>query len=132
MSIRTNLECIARKWITLWCTPVDWELFDGLHVEHFEDLSAAGRPPTKEGFAQGLADFVQAFPDLQTKVEGLVIDESQSQVAVRWSAQGTNQKIYLDTGPTHRLTTITGIEIIEIQDDHIVRRWGEWDISGHT
>mgnify|MGYP000577910624 FL=1 len=29
------------------------------------------------------------------------------------------------------LTPITGIEIIEIQDGQIIRRWGEWDISAH-
>ena len=131
MSTRANLERIAKEWITLWCTPVDWELFDHIHANEFVDCSSAGRPPTKEGFAQGLAELVRAFPDLHTTVEGLVIDESKSQVAVRWIAQGTNQTKFLGIGPTHHLTTITGIEIIEIQDSQIVRRWGEWDISAH-
>ena len=132
MSKRAELESIAKKWIGLWCAPVDWQLFDRLHADQFEDCSPAGRPPTKEGFAQGLAEFVRAFPDLHTTVEGLVVDESRSQVAVRWAARGTNGEKFLGIGPTHRLTPITGIEIIEIQDDRIVRRWGEWDISAHT
>ena len=132
MGTRTNLKNIAKKWITLWCTPVNWELFDRLHAEHFEDCSAAGRLPNKEGFAQGLAELVRAFPDLQTKVEGLLIDESISQVAIRWTAEGTNQKKFLGVGPTNNLTKITGIEVIEIQHDRIIRRWGEWDISDHV
>jgi steroid delta-isomerase-like uncharacterized protein len=132
MSTRKNLINIAKKWITLWCTPVNWELFDQLHAEHFEDCSAAVRSPTKKGFAQGLAELVQAFPDLQTKIAGLVIDESISQVAVRWTAEGTNQKKFFGVGPTNNLTIITGIEIIEIQHGRIIRRWGEWDISGHV
>ena len=88
-------------------------------------------PLTKAGFAQGLAEFIEAFPDLQTRVEDLVVDEAGSRVAVRWSAQGTNRAAFLGIGPTRRLTTITGIEIIEIHDGQITRRWGEWDISDH-
>ena len=131
MSTRANLGSIAKEWITLWCTPVDWELFDRIHADEFVDCSSAGRPPTKEGFAQGLAELIRAFPDLHTTVEGLVIDEPRSQVAVRWTSRGTNQAKFLGIGPTHRLTTVTGIEIIEIQGGQIVRRWGEWDISAH-
>ena len=125
MNTRANLESVAEQWITLWCAPVDWELFDRIHAEQFEDCSSGARPPTKEGFARGLAEFVGAFPDLHTSVEGLVIDESRSQVAVRWAARGTNQTSFLGIGPTDHLTAITGIEIIEIQDSRVVRRWGE-------
>jgi steroid delta-isomerase-like uncharacterized protein len=132
MSTRANLESIAKKWITLWCSPVDWGLFDRLHAEQFEDCSSAGRPATKKGFAQGLAELARAFPDLQTTVERLVIDETKSQVAVRWSSRGTNKTRFLGVGPTDQLTVITGIEIIEVQDDRIVRRWGEWDITAHA
>lgn len=131
MSTRAELESIARQWISLWCAPVDWELFDRLHAEAFEDCSSAGRSTDKAGFAQGLAEFIEAFPDLQTRVEDLVVDEAASLVAVRWSALGTNRAAFLGIGPTRRLTSITGIEIIEIRDGQITRRWGEWDITDH-
>ena len=60
-----------------------------------------------------------------------MVDETASLVAVRWSAQGTNRAAFLGIGPTWRLTTITGIEIIEIRDGQITRRWGEWDNTAH-
>lgn len=129
---RAELDAIARQWISLWCAPVDWALFDCLHADDFEDCSAAGREPTKEAFADSLADLIAAFPDLQTKVDDLVIDEVAGRVAVRWSSVGTNRTTFLGIGPTGRQTSITGIEIIEIRAGRIVRRWGEWDISGHV
>ena len=99
-------------------------------------ISRTARPPagtpTKEAFADSLADLMAAFPDLQTKVDDLVIDEVAGRVAVRWSSVGTNRTTFLGIGPTGRQTSITGIEIIEIRDGRIVRRWGEWDISGHV
>ena len=128
---KSELATLAREWISLWCAPADLELFELLHADDFEDCSAAGREPTRKGFAEGLARFVEAFPDVQTTVEDLVIDEERSKVAIRWRARGTNRHNYLGIGPTNRQTTITGIEIIEVNDAKIIRRWGEWDISDH-
>jgi predicted ester cyclase len=75
MPSRSELASIATQWVSLWCAPLDWQLFDRLHSAQFQDCSSAGRPPTKEGFAGGLAEMIRAFPDLQTKVEHLVVDE---------------------------------------------------------
>jgi steroid delta-isomerase-like uncharacterized protein len=131
MSGRAELESIAEQWISLWCVPVDWALFDRLHASDFEDCSPAGRPTTREAFAAALAELVRAFPDLQTKVEDMVVDEAKGRVAVRWSSLGTNRAVFMGAGPTGRQIPITGIEIIEIRSGRIVRRWGEWDISAH-
>ena len=130
--IRSELESTARQWISLWSAPVDWDLFARLHADDFEALSPSGRAASKQAFAAGLAELVDAFPDLQTEVDELVIDEKTGYVAVRWHSWGTNRTLFLGLGPTNRKTLITGIEIIAIRDKRIVRRWGEWDISAHT
>jgi steroid delta-isomerase-like uncharacterized protein len=131
MSSRTRdeLEALTRQWISLWCVPVDGSLFDALHADDFVDCAAAGRATTKQGFAAGLAELVRAFPDLQTRVESLVIDESASRVAVRWSAVGTHAEVFLGVAATQRTVQLRGIEIIEVAQRRIVRRWGEWDVS---
>ena len=128
---REDIEYYARRWIKLWNPPVDWDLFDTIHADEFVDCSPAGRPSTKAGFAQGLEAFTRAFPDLRIKLEDIIIDETGSRAAVRWSAIGTNREKILGVGPTNKMTKITGIEIIEIQWGRITRRWGEWDISAH-
>lgn len=132
MNTRAELERIARQWISLWCAPVDWDLFDRLHRDDFVDESSAGRASTKAGFAEGLVELLRAFPDLETTVEDLVIDEAASRVAVRWAAWGTNCAPLLGVGPTNRATPFSGIEIVEVRDGRIARRWGEWDISAHV
>jgi N-hydroxyarylamine O-acetyltransferase len=129
---RDELAAIATRWISLWTAPVDWRLFAELHAEAFVDAASAGRPPTRDGFADGVRAMLAAFPDLATRVEDLVVDAATGRVAVRWRAEGTNRARYLGVGPTGRRTAITGIEIIEIAGGEIVRRWGEWDIGEHT
>ncbi len=128
---RAELETIARQWISLWCAPVDWMLFDRLHSDDFEDCSSAGRPTDKRGFAAGLRSLVDAFPDLHTVVEQVVIDEEAGRVAVAWSSTGTNRARFLGIGPTGRRIRTTGIEIIQVEAGRIVRRRGEWDLSAH-
>lgn len=128
---RSDLEDVTRQWISLWCALVDWRLFDQLHADDFEDLSSAGRVLSKQGFAAGLAELIESFPDLVTRVEDILVDELAQRVAVRWTAVGTNRLRFLGAGPTGRKTPITGIEIIEIASGRVQRRWGEWDISAH-
>ena len=129
---RKQLVRIASDWISLWCPPVDWELFHRLHSGNFQDCSPAERASSKEGFARGLEEFVRAFPDLRTTIDELVVDEAESKVAILWRAEGTNRTEFMGIGPTGKLTVITGIEIIELFDERIIRRWGEWDISDHN
>jgi len=126
---RDALSRISREWVSLWCPSPRRSRFDALHADEFADHSSAGRAPTKEAFWHGLMDLVTAFPDLDSRVDDLVIDESTCRVAVRWSARGTNRARYLGKGPTHQVVHITGIEIIEIHGGRITDRWGEWDIS---
>lgn len=132
MTNRELLEDLARQWISLWTCPVDWSLFGALHADHFQDLAAAGRPSTKAGFAAGLKAMAEAFPDLRTVVDDLVVDVERQTVAVRWTSRGTNARSFLAVGPTGKLTELRGIEIIEVRDGKIVRRWGEWDTSAHV
>ncbi len=96
---RTELESIARQWISLWSAPVVWQFFERLHADRFEDCASAGRPNTKQAFGKGIAKLIGAFPDLATWVEDLVVEESMGRVAVRWSSVGTKRAAYFGVGP---------------------------------
>jgi hypothetical protein len=71
---RFELEDVTRRWISLDCTR-GLGVIRPAHADDFEDLSSAGREPTKQDFALGLKQLIEAFPDLTTRVEDLVIDE---------------------------------------------------------
>lgn len=129
---REALAATTRAWVALWSAPFDRPAFDRLHDERFVDRSSAGRPSDRAGFAAGIERFLQAFPDVRTEALELVIDAPRGRVAVRWMARGTNRQCYLGVGPTGRMTTITGIEIVEIEHGRVMQRWGEWDITDHT
>ena len=62
-----------------------------------------------------------------TKVEDLVVDVETEKVAIRWTAIGKHAKTFMNVPSTGKCIRFKGIEIIRIENDLIVERWGEWD-----
>ena len=98
-----------------------------MHDPHFVDHDSAGRLQWIEGFKKGIIDLHYGFPDFYATAEDIVIEPETVKVAVRWKATGTHQGTYLKIQPTGKHIAFKGIEIIRIQNDLIIERWGEWD-----
>jgi predicted ester cyclase len=125
-----TLRQVASQWMRLHeahrCPGFDQE-FDRLHAPHFRDFSPGGPNALRDGFKQGLVAWYVAFPDLDVRVDDLVVDLDQSKVAVRWSAVGTHRGRFLGAEPTGKVIHFRGIEIITVAGDALTERWGEWD-----
>ncbi|MFH1844228.1 MAG: ester cyclase [bacterium] len=127
MSTEDKLRDIATRWLDEGWRRGNADVVAELHAPHFVDRDSAGRPADRDGFRLGIERLYAAFPDFQAKLEDLVIDAASGKVAVRWTGIGTQQGEYLGAPPSGRRVTFKGIEIIRIEDDRIVERWGEWD-----
>jgi steroid delta-isomerase-like uncharacterized protein len=117
---------VVDRWMKMW-QGGDISVIDSLHAPDFIDHSSAGRTSDNEGFKAGLIDLYQAFPDFTAVTEDLVIDAQNGKAAIRWSAVGTHQGVFMGISPTGRKIAFHGIEIILIENGHITARWGEWD-----
>jgi steroid delta-isomerase-like uncharacterized protein len=122
-----DLATLARRWLEQGWQSGDPAVVDALHAPDFVDHDPGGRTPDNAGFKLGIAALYAAFPDLQARVEDLVVDEGRATVAVRWSASGTHTGPYLGAAPTGRRVAFKGIEILRVRDGRIAERWGEWD-----
>jgi steroid delta-isomerase-like uncharacterized protein len=122
-----RLSAIAHRWIDEGWHKGNADIIDELHAAHFVDRAAAGRTPDRVGFKEGIVELYAAFPDFHAVIEDLVIDTTAGKVAVRWSATGTHRGVCLGILPTGRRISFRGIEIIRIENERIVERWGEWD-----
>ena len=122
-----HLSGIARRWIEQGWQKGNAGIVDELHAADFVDHAAAGRAPDRAGFKGGILELYAAFPDFNAVVEDLVIDAAAGKVVVRWSASGTHRGAFMGVPPTGRRISFRGIEIIRVEDEHIVERWGEWD-----
>lgn len=125
---RDELAAIAHHWIAAGWQRGDADAVLAIYAPDFVDLSnPSGQPGTREENVAGIRDLYAAFPDFQTTVDELIIDELASRVTVRWSAVGTHRGPFFGASPTGKRITFRGIEILHIRDGLIVQRSGEWD-----
>jgi steroid delta-isomerase-like uncharacterized protein len=122
-----RLKGMTIRWIEQGWQAGNSAIVDELHDVTFVDHDPAGRTPDREGFKKGIEELYAAFPDFHGVIEDLVVDSIAGKVAVRWSATGTHRGPFLGFPPTGRLIRFKGIEILRIEQDRIMDRWGEWD-----
>jgi steroid delta-isomerase-like uncharacterized protein len=121
------IKRIAERWMQDIWRRRDLEAFDALHAPNFVDRSPADRAADRESYKRSIAELFAAFPDWEAMIDDLVVDEAAAKVAVRWSAVGTQRGEFMGAAPTGRRVRFRGIEILRIEGQQIVERWGEWD-----
>ena len=125
--MRKELRAIALRWMVEIWQEGKVGAVDELHAPDFIDHSPGSRNSDNEGFKSGVRDHYKAFPDFYAATEELAIDEAAGKVTILWAATGTHLGEYLGVPPSGRRIAFRGIEILRIENDRIVERWGEWD-----
>ena len=97
-----------------------------------EDFVSYNQPPEVEAGAAGVKQFFamfrDAFPDAQVSIDELVADGDR--VAVATTLTGTHEGELLGIAPTGRRVSVTGIDLVRVQDGRIVEHRGLTDIVG--
>jgi steroid delta-isomerase-like uncharacterized protein len=108
----------------------DESLVEELFAETLVDHNPAGNdlPPGREGMRQALANFRTAFPDLTTSLEHLIAEGDK--VVLRWRARGTHEGDLMGIPATGKQVTLSGIDILRIENGKIAERWAEYDNLG--
>ena len=127
MTKRENIEAIAKRWMEEIWRERNLENFDEIQAQNFVDSGAEKRASDRESYRQSVIELFVAFPDWKADIEDILVDESKNKAVIRWTGTGSHQNEYLGFTPSKRLIKFQGIEIIEIKEDQIIERWGEWN-----
>lgn len=124
-----SLKEFAYKWAKLFNAGGDLALIDEIVAPDFLSHSAPpGLPMGREGVREWVRIFRQAFPDLYSKAEDVIVEDDK--VVERFSGGGTNLGPFFGNPATGKKGTITGINIFRIADGKIVEHWGNSDDLG--
>lgn len=96
--------------------------------DYVDHVIPPGLPPTRDGFRQFIGSFLEALPDFRYTIEDVVADENQ--VAVRLTAQGTQQGEFQGIPPTGKRATWGEMHIGRMRGGKIVEHWGQIDNLG--
>jgi steroid delta-isomerase-like uncharacterized protein len=90
--------------------------------------SPPGMPPSLEGMKQWHTLTNKAFPDMQAKLEDMLVEGDK--IACRWTATATHKGEFMGMPPTNKQVTITGLHIDRIAGGKIVETWNYSDMMG--
>ncbi|MFQ5794347.1 MAG: ester cyclase [Candidatus Bipolaricaulia bacterium] len=113
------------------------EVFNQRNVDAVDEFVAADfvdhnpgpeQAPGREGLKRSFARTITTFPDLHVTVEDMVTEGDK--ITTRVTFRGTHDGEFEGTPATGKPMTITGIDIVRIEDDKTVERWGNFDELG--
>ncbi len=121
------------------------ELIESLHAELFasRDLETLDRyfapdvvshdmppgyPRGIEGVRQFFRTFQEAMPDVQVRVEEVVVEGDRAAVAT--TIEGTHTGQLMGKAPTGRRVSVRGIDMVRVAEGRIVEHRGLTDIVG--
>ena len=86
-----------------------------------------GYPATVQGFKDGTAAFLAAFPDCRCEVDEVLSDGDK--LVVRSRIMGTNSGSFMGMPPTGKSVEIEGIDIVRMENGRLAEHWGIFDAA---
>jgi steroid delta-isomerase-like uncharacterized protein len=90
---------------------------------HMEGAEVKGQ----DAFLAQRRIFLDAFPDLDMRVEDVIADGDK--VVVRWHVNATHTGGGLGMPPSNRKVSFRGITWLEFESGRLVRGWDSWNLG---
>ncbi|GAA4861992.1 ester cyclase [Saccharopolyspora rosea] len=112
-------------WEAVWDRGEVAALDDLLAPDYVRRSHSASTAQNREEFAASVLAVRDAFPDLRTSIDDMLVDGDR--VAVRWHSLGTHTGEFLGVPPTGRPVRVSGATFSRFDGDRIVEEWVTWD-----
>lgn len=120
-----KLREIANRYIEAGWQKGDVEALNHILAANFANRGSNGGGATLEDFKKSITELFTGLPDFIAVIEDVVIDVAASKAAIRWTGTGAHTGAMMGMQPTGKRMTFRGIDIIQIENERIVERWGE-------
>ena len=123
--MENRLRAIANKYIESGWQKGDAAELSQILTKDFVNRGSNGGGASLEDFTKGIIELFRGMPDFTATVEDVVVDIAANKVAVRWTGTGTHTETMMGMQPTNKCLTFRGIDIVRVENERIVERWGE-------
>jgi steroid delta-isomerase-like uncharacterized protein len=118
-------KSLVRRYYQVW-TQGDLKALDDLLSPNYKRYLSATTPPINaDAQKQRLVGLRAAFPDIQVTVEDIVAEGDR--VAVYATVRGTHRGTFQGAAPTGKQGTVSGCELIRIENGKMIEHWGGTD-----
>ena len=112
-------------WEAVWDRGEVAALDDLLAPDYVRRSHSGSTAQDREEFAASVLAVRDAFPDLRTSIDDMLVDGDR--VAVRWHSLGTHTGEFLGVPPTGRPVRVSGATFSRFAGERIVEEWVTWD-----
>jgi steroid delta-isomerase-like uncharacterized protein len=118
-------EIAARYGLEIWGAG-NLQTLESLFADDVVDHNAfPGQAPGREGIKETLVAYRAAFPNLTLTNDDIVVGSDR--VVLRWTARGTHEGELMGIPASGAEVTMTGIDILRVENGKVVERWGEFN-----
>lgn len=122
-------DSITSAWEAAWDRG-EVEALDNILHSDFRRISTQSRQVTDaEALKKDILDVRSAFPDLETTIDNLLVDESENSVAIFWRTNGTFTNDLQGVPATGNSVETRGSNLLKIRDGKIISEQVTWDQS---
>ena len=124
MNAQNSIELVLRFWRELWNPPYNFHVIDEILSEDFVFVSAGTEIATRAAFKDWATKFHSIFVDGRLHIVDSFATEDGSKVVGRWKTIGKNYGLF-GLPADGSTVEITGISIMEVRGNHLVKHWAE-------
>ena len=121
-----DLKTLTRRFYDDVLVGGNLDLIDELvHDEFVEHEEFPGLPPGKESIRFFVTTMREAFPDLTTTIEDIIVEDKKVVSRLRFS--GTHRGEFGGIPPTGKKIDVQAIDILAYRDGKLIEHWGVTD-----
>lgn len=121
-----DLKTLTRRFYDDVMVGGNLDLIDELvHDEFIEHEEFPGLPPGKESIRFFVTTMREAFPDLTTTIEDIIVEDNKVVSRLRFS--GTHRGEFGGIPPTGKKIDVQAIDIVAYRDGKLIEHWGVTD-----
>ena len=121
-----DLKTLTRRFYDDVLVGGNLDLIDELvHDEFVEHEEFPGLPPGKESIRFFVTTMREAFPDLTTTIEDIIVEDNKAVSRLRFSV--THRGEFGGIPPTGKKIDVQAIDIVAYRDGKLIEHWGVTD-----
>ncbi|MGX1591559.1 flavin reductase [Glutamicibacter sp. NPDC055491] len=128
-SLQPVKESLVNAWEAAWDRGQVDALDEIFHADFRRISKKSKNVTTIRELKQEILSVREAFPDLVTKIDHLLVDEQEQSIAIFWHTTGTFTNDLQGVPATGNTVETRGSNLMEIQDGKIISEQVTWDQS---
>ncbi|MEW2572594.1 ester cyclase [Streptomyces sp. NPDC047070] len=130
MSEPTRSKLITEAWDAAW-NRGEVAALDALLAPDYRRISADAGSAAQDATAlkASITAVREAFPDLRTTIDEIVVDAEGVRAAIRWHSEGTHEGRFTGIPATGRKVAVSGATFARFEGEQIAAEQVTWDPS---